>query len=303
MKAFHLLLAFSVVMAGAALAQNTPPPAAPEQPMPMWNVAPGEPGIAFFRAEMMGMREQVKGAPYTATAVTESTQVLADGNRIVNKNSGLVARDSEGRTRNEQTMGKIGPLAVEGANVVFIHDPVAQSDYVLNPGTQVAHVLKEREGMHMARSMERSMRTKMRQQMRQDMRERRAQSGALEEGPLKGQVKRESLGTQEIEGVTAEGTRITRTIPAGAIGNEKPIEITVETWTSPDLHVLVLSKRNDPRFGQTVFRLTNIKTSEPDASLFQVPGGYKTEQGGPMILKRRMRTPPPPQTPPAPPQN
>lgn len=77
-----------------------------------------------------------------------------------------------------------------------------------------------------------------------------------------------------IEGVRAEGKRTTRTIPAGQIGNERPIEITSEVWTSPDLRMIVLSKHNDPRFGETVYRLTNIQRGEPDHSLFTVPDKF-----------------------------
>ena len=93
------------------------------------------------------------------------------------------------------------------------------------------------------------------------------------------QMKTESLGTQTIEGVSAEGTRTTRTIPAGEIGNERPLEITSEVWTSPDLQMVVLSKRNDPRIGETVYKLTNIQRADPDPSLFQVPSGFTTKQG------------------------
>ena len=103
-----------------------------------------------------------------------------------------------------------------------------------------------------------------------------------------GQLKKESLGTQQIEGVNAEGTRFTRTIPAGTIGNEKAIDIVNEIWTSPDLHTVVLKKTSDPRFGETVFRLTNIKRGEPDPSLFTVPAGF-TIKNGPAPL-----APPPP---------
>jgi hypothetical protein len=88
------------------------------------------------------------------------------------------------------------------------------------------------------------------------------------------QVKTESLGTKMMEGVTAEGKRVTRTIPAGQIGNERPIEITSEVWTSPDLQMVIFSKRNDPRFGETVYRLTDIKRAEPDPALFTVPGSF-----------------------------
>ncbi len=86
-----------------------------------------------------------------------------------------------------------------------------------------------------------------------------------------------SLGTQMINGVSAEGTRVTRTIPAGEIGNQKPIVITIEKWYSPDLQETVMTKRSDPRMGETVFQLTNIQHAEPAATLFQVPADYTVE--------------------------
>ena len=88
----------------------------------------------------------------------------------------------------------------------------------------------------------------------------------------------ESLGGQTIEGVWAEGTRTTRTIPAGTIGNDQPIKIVSETWYSQDLQTVVLSTHRDPRTGESTFRLTNIQRSEPAASLFQVPAGYTVKE-------------------------
>lgn len=294
MKVRHIFAAAIVVIAGMVIAraqtQDAPPPQERHTPPMMRdNVGlafsvqePGAPEIEFLHAQVIEMHEQIKGAPYTATAVTESTQELADGNRIVNKHSGLVARDGEGRIRREESMGHIGPLAVGGPNVIFIHDPVAKAAYVLNPDTKTARVINMEDMHAMHRKIE-------------------AMHGSGEHGhgeriQLKkeamaagrhGQVKKESLGTQQIEGVTAEGTRVTRTIPAGAIGNEKPIDIVLETWTSPDLRVLVLSKRSDPRAGEVVYRLMNIKRGEPDAALFQVPAGFTTEQehSGPILMK------------------
>jgi hypothetical protein len=104
-----------------------------------------------------------------------------------------------------------------------------------------------------------------------------------------------SLGTQTINGVSATGTRTTRTIPAGAIGNQKPIVITVERWYSEDLQTTVLTKRSDPRTGDTVTQLTNIQRQEPAATLFQVPADYTIETGGaPGHHSGRMRQAPPP---------
>jgi hypothetical protein len=81
----------------------------------------------------------------------------------------------------------------------------------------------------------------------------------------------EALGTREIEGIRAEGTRTTVTIPAGAIGNERPIDSVTERWFSPTLQIVVLSHRRDPRFGETTYRVTKIKRAEPPAALFEPP--------------------------------
>src|SRR5262249_33954077 len=107
---------------------------------------------------------------------------------------------------------------------------------------------------------------------------------------------KEALGTQTINGVNAEGTRQTRTIPAGEIGNDKPITIVSEQWYSPDLQVMVMSKRNDPMFGETTYTLSNIQRQEPDASLFTVPADYTVKEGGPRMMRKVL----PRQVPPAP---
>jgi hypothetical protein len=85
---------------------------------------------------------------------------------------------------------------------------------------------------------------------------------------------REDLGTQTIEGVRAEGTRSTVTLPAGAMGNERPIVVTDERWFAPELGVVVSSRHSDPRLGTTSYRLTNLRRADPDAALFRVPDGY-----------------------------
>ena len=92
---------------------------------------------------------------------------------------------------------------------------------------------------------------------------------------------------QTIEGVAAEGTRTITTIPAGQIGNERDINIVSERWMSPDLGVLVMSKRSDPRMGETVYKLTNVNRSEPAHSLFEVPADYTvTDAGKPLIFNK-----------------
>ena len=101
-----------------------------------------------------------------------------------------------------------------------------------------------------------------------------------------GQVKTEDLGSQTMEGILANGVRTTRTIPAGEIGNDRPINIVTEVWTSPDLKTIVSSKRSDPRMGEQTFQLKNIVRTEPDASLFTVPPDFKILDGPQNVIYR-----------------
>lgn len=227
-----------------------------------------EAGVNFLSMEM-GSRETVQGAPYTATAITENTQVLADGNRIVNKRSAFIARDGQGRVRREETFG---PGGSESKKVVLITDPSNKTEVVLNPDEQMARVVKRKEGGANVIILNQQKKVEIEKKTATEMKgmaiERRHED--------MGQLKRETLPSQVIEGLNCDGERITRTIPAGTIGNEKPLEIVSETWTSPELHVMVMRKRSDPRSGETLYHLTDIKRGEPDPALFQVPNNYKS---------------------------
>jgi hypothetical protein len=231
--------------------------------------------IEFFSAEMAGAGEVVTAAPYTATATTESTQVLADGNKIVNKTSSFVARDSQGRTRRETDLHRIGTMQVDSPKMVFINDPTTHTQYIFTPGGEATKVVRSegnwKEGpqiIDLRAARERGLKEKMMVTI-QGAHEGQQNKESNE------QVKHEDLGTQTIEGVSAQGKRETVTIPAGQIGNERPIEIVTETWFSPELHTMVLRKHSDPRMGDSTYRLTDIKRNEPDAALFQPPAGAK----------------------------
>jgi hypothetical protein len=196
----------------------------------------------------------IKGAPFSATATTETVQILIDGNQIINRNETTLYRDNEGRTRIEQTLGTIGmwTAASEAKRLVTINDPVAAVSYNLDPhsrtaykGGGVAVELKEKEKIIQVKKIDPGRK-----------------------------ITRESLGKQVVEGVEVELTRTTVTIPAGEIGNTLPIEVIDETWYSPELQTVVMSKHRDPRSGETNYRLTNINRSEPDRSLFEVPADY-----------------------------
>jgi|SRR5215467_11637113 len=247
--------------------------------------------ISFFSAELASGGEVVTAAPYTATAVTESTQVLSDGNRIVNKTSSFVARDSQGRTRRETTLDHIGPLQVESPKMIFINDPTNHTQYILTPGdnTKVKRDFTWTSGptiidLHGGDEIHTRA-------LKEKMIARSSATGGEKADENSKQVKHEELGMQTIEGVPAEGKRDTITIAAGQIGNERPIEMVTETWFSPDLHTVVLRKHSDPRMGETVFRLTDIKRIEPDPALFQAPAGTRMKVEPLLELKRREAPP------------
>ena len=245
--------------------------------------------IELFSAESASAGEVVTASPYTATAVTETTQVLADGNRIVSKSSAFVARDSQGRTRKETTLSRIGTEQMDRAKLIFISDPTTHTQYILTPGDSTKVIKSQATWttgptiidlhgsmgeMHKRMIADQKMKIAATQGVRVE-----SEEGAKE-------VHNEDLGTQTIEGVSAEGKRETITIPAGQIGNERPIEIVSETWFSPDLHTMVVRKHSDPRVGETVFRLTDIKRIEPDAALFQPPPGTKMKVEPLLELRR-----------------
>jgi len=223
----------------------------------------------------------VTGAPFTAVAVSETTQTLADGNHITRKTQTNVFRDSQGRIRKEITLSGFGPMASseQPRTFVVINDPVARATFMLHPDQKTAEKVGKPFG-EMKGPARRAMKDQM--EFRQE-----EKSGA--------NLKREELGTQTIAGVAAQGTRVTKTIPAGQIGNEKPITIVREVWYSNDLQTVVMSKRSDPWSGETTYSLTNIQRTEPDAALFAVPSDYTVTQrhpGGARGMGRRQGPPP-----------
>jgi hypothetical protein len=240
----------------------------------------------------------VKGAPYSAEGVTEMTQTLSDGNRIVNSTTTVVYRDSEGRTRREQTIKAIGPFSAsgEGLTTIWISDPAKGTAYMLDPANRIAFKNQVFQ-IGMAPPPEAAGAPGVRGQV-QNFTFARSGGGEMqvvtaEPGVRAGNEppapKIESLGKQSVEGVDAIGTRTTLTIAAGQIGNERPIEIVDEHWYSQELQTTVMSRHSDPRSGEVVYRLKNINRAEPDPLLFEVPANY-TIKSGPEPPPLRLRT-------------
>jgi hypothetical protein len=243
-----------------------------------------------FEAGLDG--KTVTGAPFSASFSTQTTQALADGNQIQHSATGTFARDSQGRTRRDMTLPAIGPWSTSGQSaphVVFINDSVAGAQYMLEPDRKIARQMQRPRGDKRGGGPPPDANA--------------APPGGPEGVSNRRSVTTTSLGTQTINGVQAEGTRVTHTIPAGAIGNANPIVITNERWYSAELQTVVLIKRSDPRMGVTTFELTNIQKMEPDPTQFQVPADYTLRQGGAREFRRGAGQAPPSATSPSSPSS
>jgi hypothetical protein len=272
-------------------------------------------GTVAVGGMMKGSITPIKGAPYSATITNESVQTLADGNRIVQTSTGNTARDSQGRTRQDFALPAIGNLsAADVPRLVFIQDPVAQTSYTLNLTDKTAQKIpmpppppgggfSESGGVSFSvqtgaavaaigpGTLDRSIpgagpeqNMAFQKPVPPDGAVQTMAFAKLVSADEHAQVTTEDLGSQTMEGVVVNGTRTTRTIPAGQIGNDRPIVITTEVWISPDLNTIISSKRNDPRMGEQTFKLTNLVRTEPDASLFAPPPDFKVLDGPQRVM-------------------
>jgi hypothetical protein len=321
----------------------------------------------FMSTEMGDGGKVVKDAPYSAEAITETTQVLGDGNRIAKKTATLLYRDAAGRTRQEQTAP---------GNSVFINDPVSGKHTVLNVEKKTATVMPRLGALgalppgfqrDLQENLQRELKGNLRHEIDVEKIKELAKSGkahivhksggegqistrsadgettqiinepgrqivikrrevdkgdgtksveenkevrisvvrahegdeaiaiaglpldldgvmAMRAGKQKGVTT--SLGVKDVGGVKAEGTQTIATIAAGEIGNEKPIQIVSEKWFSPELQAVVYSRHSDPRRGETIYRLNNIRRVAQPAELFAVPAGYTIKEPAVAIAPR-----------------
>lgn len=199
-----------------------------------------------------GPQKVVTGQPYSATQTVTIQQTLGNGNQITRTQQSTVARDSQGRISTTETVTPPAASGKPSFTVESIFDPVGGYRYRLDSSTMVA--------MQVALPPQRT-------------------PGAKPARPANPNVTTTSLGTQMVNGVSATGTQVTETIPAGAIGNAQAIQVVRVSWVSTALQVPVQIKTIDPRFGTTDMELTNIVQSEPNGSLFVVPAGYTIQSG------------------------
>lgn len=272
-------------------------------------VEPQQPGISVVALDPVSVGAPVFGAPYSAEAVTEVTQLLADGNRIERRTTATLARSSDGRTRREQQGFAFGGFVGQSPQpIVTITDPKTGMHTTLNYDLKVAFRMKpgflagsrvegdaatwtigplesrgnsvivgDRRGPGAAGRRVRPLPPPDATAAFEASTISTAPIGVTAMMPADAEAKSESLEPRTIDGLRAEGTRVTTTIPSGAVGNSLPIEIVNERWFSPDLQIVLMTRRSDPRFGETIYRLTNIIRAEPAAELFTVPADFRIE--------------------------
>jgi hypothetical protein len=282
--------------------------------------------VAVEIAARVPLEKAVKGAPYSADTIVESLQTLADGNRITQRTTGRVYRDSEGRTRREEDRdftfkSSTGPFTSRMTNISIV-DPVAGYSYSLNPEQKIAwrtpigtagellnkveaSVLAERRKVETEKAAAElkkvsqdveKLKAEEAERRRTGEEEKRAAAVRGRGGKIAvAEISDAPLERKTIDGIAVEGRKRTTVIPAGQIGNDQPITIVSEEWRSAELNVLVLTRHSDPRSGDSTYRLTNIIRAEPDRSLFMVPADYTIRETGvkkmeeEAALKRRER--------------
>ncbi len=323
---YTLATLVSGLCAAAAIAQ---PPTPPEPALDKLFLLENLPPLATMGAKIDIIGSEggvpgpvVEGKPYSARSITESTHMLADGNRIAQRNEAVIYRDSKGRTRREQTLTGIGQWQVgEPVTMINIHDPVAGKSYVLDPAERIAREIRPFQ-MAIAHAPDQIEAAKagatgiwsvavpapspvpapppgavtvdvdVERGVEGDVTVIRHRDGGgnsvqvfstapvgagelFPPGTTGMYEPAEELGEQVLEGLLVKGTRMTDTIPAGTIGNERAIDIVTERWYSEDIDAMVLQRFSDPRFGETTYRLVNVVLGDPSPDLFQVPQGYE----------------------------
>jgi hypothetical protein len=228
-------------------------------------VAPTCTGMGSVGAVLYG-GQNLKGAPYSATVKATRDQKLADGNAIHSSATTHQARDSAGRTMSQISAGcNYGP---DGQLLplirVTVNDPESRTSIswgVNDSSPKVVRIVHQPEPVPLssAEKVQRQQAAQMRPQSRTE-------------------VHSENLGSKIIVGVVADGSRTTRTIPAGEEGNDLPLETVEETWIAKDLRLVMLRTYDDPRSGRLKIEVVELNQGEPDPGLFAAPAGYSLEE-------------------------
>jgi hypothetical protein len=266
-----------------------------EQNCFLQEVSPGlhRPGVTWLGGPSEGQQAPalagiVEGHPYSARAVTEFRQTLENGVHISQRSEASIGRDDKGRTYRTQHLSAIGPWRVEpiglaenpqaGLSLTVINDPVnnVRIEYTNEGQTASVIRLSQQTPRVPSRAIGASGNA-MYSTSANTQRPLPAPTMSQVEIPaqaVSSDARYENLGERTINGVRVVGKRTREIVTANSIGNDREFEIVRETWTSPELGIVVLSTQLDPRLGQTTYALEEISTSAPDGSKFHPPTGY-----------------------------
>ncbi len=232
----------------------------------------GSGGAVTLTNGIMLKGKVVTGRPFSGTEEHHTLQVLGDGTRIENKSSDKFYRDDQGRTRIEQDNGTVmieDPVQGSSAEINGNNKTVrSYTESKLTPEKKIALDNRAKTFSFSSSSSTSTGDAVLADKLKAEAMAKMDKAKAAASGETHNE---EDLGFQLINGISAQGTRTTTTIPAGQIGNDRPINIVSERWFSPDLQMLIRSSNKDPRFGETTYDLTIISQTPPDASLFQIP--------------------------------
>ena len=268
-----------------------------------------------------------KGNPYSAREVREFKQMLGDGTVISRQSTRLLARDREGRTRQELRQP-------DGTARVFINDPVDKVAFILDPQKRTAcradfneraindcfnqtrgdwkplgfafsasrngiGMMNSRDDLTVEVSPHATIIDLTKKTIKRELSDLRSALPSLRPvpptplvpplPPLPGlsattgagnaQITREKKTQQPYEGLSVDVDRTVETIAVGSIGNSKAIESVYERYYSPELKTNVYVRRSDPRNGESVYRMVDVKRAEPDAQMFHAPAGFTMTEG------------------------
>ncbi len=199
----------------------------------------------------------VSGAPFSAEVEQDVAQVLKDGSVFHRKTAALIARDSQGRIRNESH--EVLPASSTQKPVILsihIYDPETRLNTFLNPYT---HIARQRT-LPTPPSTEPPANWWLRE------------VGARSTNP---NLQAQDLGPSAIDGVEVHVFRRTLTVPAKDSGTDRPVVVTDEVWYCEELHLNLLTKHNDPRTGSLTMTVSQINFNEPAVEFFTIPPEYK----------------------------
>lgn len=288
---------FGVVLCGAAVM-----PAMGQQEMGTQQMSLGQ-----NQSISAAMLQSVTEAPYQAEKVTHSVQTLGDGTVITHGTRGLIARDANGRMREDlyqvhsgNVNGRQMEMSLQSATV---GDPVAHTMLIwTGEKTKIAMQMQlpslpkgAMSTMLVAPPPPRPEVVRFPAGDVQMIKDTAPPPGTptavslgMPNSPLIGSfsgndIHTEDLGQQSIEGVLVTGKRVTTTIPTGKIGNDRPIVVVHEEWRSPELKIVVKTIDTDPRTGEQTMELQGLSRADPDPTLFQAPAGYEVKDMAQML--------------------